>query len=738
MFLRALIIGVSTLVLLSGTEAQSFFEGQLVYRFTDYEPSLAAAPEYLREALQRQMDSPKTVVVQDDKLGFSNESPDRPGSVRVVQDATANKAFSLFDMDSLMVYDTVANWEVVNWMNAIKGVYEISIAEDSVGGFGQNVLGFNCRYARYLCKNGDTLHFYLTNDLKISIPGLPTITGHRLLDTLTLVQVHRTSNGERLYTYGIDTIYNEVQNPEWLSTAVPDGAISREAYKQLRVDKPSIQARKTVKQDTYFQLKRSMIGAFSKDWVQNVEDWERQGILSGEAATDLREQIAAVPLDEESRLRGTVKRDRFKVLVQAWMLQRMLATEHTRQMIVSNLQHIGCFSMTPELEALGEAFVRKELTLADYLLGLPVLHGLPRQGEWVDVIEGMEVIWQVFNALLPEVADALRIDLTVLDDRVLYILRIGTRSYSVTFRELTEPGVFRTPQDKGTGNLLLNHRFYNGIIREARQIAADLGLNKSIELGNFYDCFFISHEQRNYEWLIAQAPELALFEHPYFLKVYETKEDRDKVCSIPISFPVNSEFESQQATLSRLGTTSPFTEQYYTTEAKRAFLDYIWKERVSLGLSKPMLSAAEKTLMNQLISDPEDLLKMIEGIYYIQPRSDERLFEGVQGDFKAQFPEIHRFLGGTFDAKNLRPGSAYGQLMLMENRSQTVEVRPVSPFLTRNTQALLRAIQPFLASQQMGIYILFDHSAHQPTFFRLTFEQKRVFERLLKVRLVKA
>lgn len=188
MFLRALIIGVSTLVLLSGTEAQSFFEGQLVYRFTDYEPSLAAAPEYLREALQRQMDSPKTVVVQDGKLGFSNESPDRPGSVRVVQDATANKAFSLFDMDSLMVYDTVANWEVVTWMNAIKGVHESSIAEDSVGGFGQNVLGFNCRYARYLCKNGDTLHFYLTNDLKISIPGLPTITGHRLLDTLTLLR----------------------------------------------------------------------------------------------------------------------------------------------------------------------------------------------------------------------------------------------------------------------------------------------------------------------------------------------------------------------------------------------------------------------------------------------------------------------------------------------------------------------------------------------------------------------
>lgn len=738
MFLRACIIGISILVLLSGTEAQSLFEGQLVYRFTDYEPFLAAAPEYLREALQKQMDSPISVVVQNGKLGFSNNSPDRAGSARVVQDAAANKAFSLYYKDSLMVYDTVANWEAVTWMKAMKGVYESSIAEDSVGGFGQNILGFNCRYARYLCKNGDTLHFYLTNDLKISVPDLPTITGYRLLDTLTLVQVHRTSNGERLYTYGIDTVYNEVLNPELLSTAIPDGAISREAYKQLRVDKPSIQVRETVKQDAYIQLKRSMIGAFSKDWVQNIEGWERQGIISGEAAADLRKQVAAVPLDEESRLRGTVKRDRFKVLVQAWMLQRMLGTEHTRQMIVSNLQRTGCYNIMPELEDMGKAFVRKELSLSDYLLGLPELHELPRQGEWIDEIEGVDVMWQVFHALLPEVSDALKIDLTVLDDKLIYIIRVGTHSYAITFRELTEPGVFRTPQDKGTGNLLLNHRFCNGIIREARQIAADLGFNKSIELGNFYDCFFTSHEQRNYEWLIAQAPELALFEHPYFLKVYATEEDRDKVCSIPISFPVNSEFESQQATLSRLGATSPFTEQYYTTEAKWAFLDYIWEERVSLGLSKPMLSAAEETLMNQLISDLEDLLKVIEGIYYVQPRSDERLFEDLQGDFKEQFPEIYRFLGGTFDAKNLRPGSAYGQLMLMENGSQTVEVRPVSPFLTKNTQALLRAIQPFLASQQMGIYILFDHSVHQPTFFRLTFEQKRKFERLLKVRLVKA
>jgi hypothetical protein len=740
----------------SALSAQPYDEGQYGFRFLSLE-QLQPLDSAVVGTMEREMSKFSTGIAYRDSqivlIAF-----DRLGEilVRTVILPYEQRAFNLEYREIGAVYDTSA-WNKANSAFNLTKMMVGGMAVDSVGPKVHKVMGFDCRYVRFSPGRGNYIDTYMTD--QISYPRLEQEPESEadVFDTLTLVKIEAEITGEFIMHFGIDTFYTEVKNPEWFSTEPPSGAMTSEelekAGQSIKETLESIggdpekgqganldlvarlnelglirdyeyadRVKRQRSTDRLTLITTAISNYEATKWDSLIHVLEQTEILMPEEAADLRGKIAKIPVLEKKR---------FEDLVTIWMLKGMLADPTHRQMLVRNLEQLDCYDIDDDIRSKGAAFVKGELSLMQYIFSMPQFKPLPRQGTRQHKDQLPEIISYLIASAIPELKEEIKIEPMQAEGELYYMVRTTDEVYRLP-TEAFEPDANSAAN---TDSILIDKAVYDPIINIIKQIIADKGLKRVCSVVSLADRLPRFVNQKEYDWVITQQPDLKLFDQPYYLNVYPEGKYDWLICDIPISFPLEQD-QALQATF-RDFMSGDFSG-HLPSAAKRKFIAFLRQEQQDLGMTTANIDVLEDELMGRLVLNIQYYIKAIPNIHITLGIFNEwpaALLEG-QPDFKDAFPQLHRLLDGAVKVGNLRPDASGKALILMDVNGKTVKVKAKRSYAHPEKEGLMQAIQPFLAEKKMGIFT-FNTLMKERTYYLLTYEQRKALEEILGLRFVR-
>ena len=736
--------------------AQSYNEGQYSFRFLSLE-LLQPLDSTTVSTMEREMSKLSTgIAYRDSQVVLITF--DRLGEIlgRMVILPYEQRAFNLEYREIGPVYDTSA-WSKANRAFNLTKSMVAGMAVDSVGPKVHKVKEFDCRYVRFSSGLGSYIDTYMTD--QITYPRLTREAENEadVFDTLALVKIEAEVNGEFIMNFGIDTFYTEIKNPEWFSTKPPKGAMIPEdmekAKQAIGETLESITGEKQeegqgvnldlvarlhevglisdyeyedrVKRqrstDRLTLITASISNYEATKWDSLIHILEQTEILTPEETADLQSKITKMPVLEKKR---------FEDLVVIWMLKDMLADPVHRQMLVRNLEQLDCYEIDDDIRAKGAAFAKGELSLMQYLFSLPQFKPLPRQGTRLHKNQLPEIISYLIASAIPELKEEIKIEPTQAEGELYYMIRTTDEVYRLP------TGAFgQDANAANTDSILIDNAVYAPIINIIKQIIADKGLKRVCSVMSIVDRLPRFLNQKEYDWVITQRPDLKLFDQPYYLNVYPEGKYDWLICDIPISFPLEQE-QALQATF-RDFMSGDFSE-YLPSANKRKFIAFLRQEQQDLGMTTVDIDALEENMMGRLVLNVQYYIKTIPDIHVTLGIFDEWPAASLeeQPTFKEAFPRLHRLLDGTVEVENLRPDASGEALMLMDVNGKTVKVKEKWSFTHSEKEGLMQAIQPFLAEKEMGIFT-FNTLLKERTYYLLTYELRKTLEDIFSVRFVR-